>query len=458
MDKSEAISCSATEENSILPGGLIPLEEWELPAATVSRTLVGTFHNWLEQLRVGISRRDEAFESLDGLPELGVDELGKVAPEPDCRAHGQAVADEIQRLRSEGLCQRAVVVVVAQPFTGIARALRSLPDCKLSSAAQDSSKSGERLGYQLILPPDNLMMDEAAAKHWWQQQSLDQPWVISELAAFWRRHHDGLALVQELLRLVATEQAGEGVIGCSSWCWQFWSSYYPDAQLTPWAPAPMTGERLGLWLQQLAAASNGQVPVIRTTTDGLHILPLESPDECKKNKKKRKRSNLLRNLAADSRGISGVALAIWRKALRNQPEGDDSKQQSKNNKESAQSWAVPLDKLKLPVMPVSPEYNLGIVLHALLLHDGLSKTDLALVTAVQEPELSLVLLRLKQAEIIAAALPVDKEVRRIASLNTMDAAAKKDTAEDSKIWRVTPLGYSTTRRHLQSWGFPVDVF
>lgn len=132
----------------------------------------------------------------------------------------------------------------------------------------------------------------------------------------------------------------------------------------------------------------------------------------------------MRNLAADSRGISGVALAIWRKALRNQPEGDDSKQQSKNNKESAQSWAVPLDKLKLPVMPVSPEYNLGIVLHALLLHDGLSKTDLALVTAVQEPELSLVLLRLKQAEIIAAALPVDKEVRRIASLNTMDAAAK----------------------------------
>ncbi|UQG54773.1 hypothetical protein MIH18_19425 [Marinobacter sp. M3C] len=88
-------------------------------------------------------------------------------------------------------------------------------------------------------------MSEEAAREWWQQQPLDKPWVISELAAFWRRHRSGLALVQELLRRVAQNSAGEGIIGCNSWCWQFWTSYYPDAQFAPWMPAPMTTERLG---------------------------------------------------------------------------------------------------------------------------------------------------------------------------------------------------------------------
>lgn len=48
-------------------------------------------------------------------------------------------------------------------------------------------------------------------------------------------------------------------------------------------------------------------------------------------------------------------------------------------------------------MPVSSERNLGLVLHALLIHDGLTIADLELVTAVPEPDLSLALERLALA-------------------------------------------------------------
>ena len=465
MRKPEAISDNAPEENPLLPGGLIPIEEWALPGASVSRTLLGTARYWLEQLRTEITRGDDSFESLDGLPEFNAEQLQKVAPEPDYAAHGQVVADAIQRLRSEEQCRRSVLMLVAPPFSGVAQALRCFPKCTTASAGQAASEAMASKGYRLILPPDNLLMDENAAKQWWQGQPLDQPWVISELAIFWRRHHDGLALVQELLRLLAADQAGEGVIGCSSWCWQFWSSYYPDAQLTPWVPAPMTDERLGVWLQQLACRNNGQVPIVRTATDGLYILPLESTDDDasdKKTKKKRKHGSLLRNLAADSRGIPGVALAIWQRALRARPKidaddaADESKEQSDLSDNDANSWVVPLSQLRLPVMPVSPERNFGLVLHALLMHDGLSTADLALVTAIQEPELSLALARLQRAEIISASAPVLDKTGPVPSVNLEAFAGETDV--NSKVWCVTPLGYPTTRRHLQSWGFPLDVF
>jgi hypothetical protein len=461
MHKPETMSGNAPENNPLLPGGLIPIEEWMLPGASVSRTLVGTVGYWLEQLRAEITRPDESFDSLDGLPELSADQLQQLAPEPDCQLHGQALTDAVQRLREADQCRRSVLLLVAPPFTGVAQALRCFPDCKTIRQRQDAPEQGGSKNYRLILPPVNLLMDAETARQWWQNQPMDQPWVISELAAFWRRHHDGLALVQELLRLLAADQAGEGVIGCSSWCWQFWSNYYPDAQLTPWVPAPMTDERLGLWLQQLACRNGAQIPVVRTTTDGLYVLPLESADDKEQNKK-RKHANLLRNLAADSRGIPGVALAIWQRALRARPEvdaddtADESTEQGNLRGNTAHSWVVPLSQLRLPVMPVSQERNFGLVLHALLLHEGLTIADLGLVTAIHEPDLSLALSRLLRADIISAIAPTAEQAEHIAK-NHLDATVDKNDAE-SKIWRVTPLGYPTTRRHLQSWGFPLDVF
>ena len=468
--KAEALNGNIVVDNPMLPGGLIPIEEWTLPGASVSRTLIGTARYWLEQLGAEIIRRDESFESLDGLPELSAEQLKKIAPEPDYNAHGRAIAEAIQHLRNKQQCRRSVLLIVAPPFSGIAPALRSFTTCKIVNSNQKTSEQQASKSYRLILPPTDLLMSEEAARQWWQKQSLDQPWVISELAVFWRRHHDGLMLVQELLRLLATDAAGEGVIGCNSWCWQFWSSYCPEAHLTPWAPAPLTEDRLGVWLQQLACCDSDLVPVVRMATDGLYVLPPKSTDKDingkdingKDKNEKRKYAHLLRNLAADSRGIPGVALAIWQRALRARPDADaddtalQSQEQRCHKNNGAHSWVVPLDQLRLPVMPISPERNFGLLLHALLLHDGLTTADLALVTAIAEPDLSLALSRLQQAGILKAGTLTEEYAEQLPSANLKKPVEDADL--ESKVWRVTPLGYPATRRHLQSWGFPLDVF
>ena len=459
-------------DNPVLPGGLIPIEQWTRAEASVRRTLMGGLTHWVDQLGATISRQEEAFESLDSLPELSDEQLHRFAPGPDRKDHAQAVVDAIQALREQGQCQRPVVLLVAPPFSGVSRALRCFPDCYIGADTVSGHESASAApAYRLILPPDNLLMSEDAAREWWQQQPLDKPWVISELAAFWRRHGSGLALVQELLRRVAQNSAGEGVIGCSSWCWQFWASYYPDAQFAPWMPAPMTTERLGIWLQQLASHNCDDLLVVRMATDGQYVLPLDAEKADDKPRKKRKHSDLLRNLAADSRGIPGIALSIWRRALRARPEASsedaaDSSEDTKDNsseqssvqyrKEMPHCWVVPLDQLSLPTMPVSSERNLGLVLHALLLHDGLTIAALALVTAVPEPDLSLALARLAQADIIGCDQPGQDTAFDLRRPEQQSLAYQEMSLDAS--WRVTPLGYPGVRRDLQNWGFPIDSF
>ena len=452
-------------DNPVLPGGLIPIDEWTRAEASVRRTLAGGLAHWVKQLRASISGPEEAFESLDSLPELSDEQLHGFAPGPDHTEHAQAVVDAILALREQGRCRRPVIFLVAPPFSGVSWALRCFPECRTGADTAAAHKSASAaLAYQLILPPDNLLMSEEAARQWWQQQPLDKPWVISELAAFWRRHGSGLALVQELLRRVAQNSAGEGVIGCSSWCWQFWASYYPDAQFAPWMPAPMTTERLGIWLQQLASHNCDNKPVVRMATDGLYVLPLESEETDGKLRKKQNHSDFLRNLAADSRGIPGVALSIWRCALRARPEAssegavdnNDELAAAENRKQRAHCWVVPLNHLSLPAMPVSGERNLGLVLHALLMHDGLTIADLELVTAVREPDLSLALARLARADIIGCDKPGQDTVFVLDRLEQQSLAHQEMSPEAS--WRVTPLGYPGVRRHLQKCGFPIDHF
>ncbi len=201
----------------------------------------------------------------------------------------------------------------------------------------------------------------------------------------------------------------------------------------------MDSERLGLWLTKLALGSGKSSVIARMAGDGLYVLPIAETDETEKNKssKKRKYSTFLRDLAALSRGNPGVALAIWQRSIRGRPD-DDAKVEEADEKSDRQSrtadcWVVPLDRLSLPTMPQSKESFTGFVLHGLLQHNGLDTASLESVTGVSAHELSLLLSRLNRAELVVY-------------------------DQSRGHWQVTAIGYPTVRRHLQSWGFPVDQF
>lgn len=414
-----------SESAPSLPGGLIPLEQWKLPEVSVKRTLKDALRHLMAQLRAGVSHDEEPFQSLDDLPSLTDKQIQHIAPRPDFTSLAQAILESLEELRETETLRREVALLVAPPFSGVREALVRLP------GAHPEVGVGGHGHWHLIAPPDNLLMSREDARRWWDEQELSGPWVIPELADFWLRHSDGLCLVQELLQRIVAGEVGPGLVGCSSWCWQFWESYLPDAHLAPLTPAPMDAERLGQWLEYLACSRDRRPVTARMTDDGLYVLPADNPSE----DSKRKHSGFLRDLATAARGIPEVALAIWQRSLRARPEDDaEAEGNSQEPKGSERHcWVVPLDQLSLPAMPQSRERAVGFILHALLLHDGLHEERIALVTGLDHLELHLALSRLLRSDLVSL-------------------------AEASRRWHVTPVGYPTVRRHLQSWGYPVDAF
>jgi len=419
---------------SCLPGGLMPAEQWTLPQTSVRRSLKDAIRHALKQLQAGVSQAEEPFESMDELPELSAAQQRRLAPEPDYAHQAEAIACSLKQARSDGSLSREVVCLVAPPFSGMQQALTRFSEPEQPDSIQSSDET-----WRVIAPPDTLCFDDQEASEWWDRQDLSRPWVIPELADFWLRSLSGLALIRELFRRIANGDSGVGIVGCSSWCWRYWGHYLENAQMSPWTPAPMDADRLGAWFTYLASGNGKSMIVARMTGDGLYVLPLPEADDAEnsKSRKKRKYSTFLRDLAATSRGNPGVALAIWQRSLRARPD-DDAKLEETDDKTDKQSraadcWVVPLGRLSLPSMPQSKESVTGFVLHGLLLHNGLDMASLEAVTGVSTYELSLVLSRLKRAELVTCD-PLDQR------------------------WQVTPIGYPTVRRHLQSWGFPLDQF
>lgn len=420
--------------DSCLPGGLIPAEQWAQPQTSVRRSLKDAIRHLLTQLQAGVSQAEEPFESMDDLPELSAAQQRRLAPEPDYSRQAEAIACGLKQARSEGSLSREVVCLVAPPFSGVQQALGLLPEVGTSGPTESGDDE-----WSIIEPPNTLSFGDHDASEWWDSQDLSRPWVIPELADFWLRSLSGLALVRELFRRIANGDTSAGIVGCSSWCWRYWGHYLENAQMSPWTPAAMDAERLGVWFSYLASGKGKSSVVARMTGDGLYVLPTAEAAEAEKSKrgKKRKYSTFLRDLAATSRGNPGVALAIWQRSLRAQPDDDAKLEQSDDEpntrSRAADCWVVPLGRLSLPSMPQSKESVTGFVLHGLLLHNGLDMTSLEAVTGVSTYELSLVLSRLKRAELVVC-----------------------DPADGR--WQVTPIGYPTVRRHLQSWGFPLDQF
>ncbi|MDX1818197.1 MAG: hypothetical protein R3180_10795 [Marinobacter sp.] len=412
----------ADSEGSPL-GQLITMESWRVPETSVRRTVKGAIRHLMAQLRQGITPEEEPFQSLDDLPVLSEWQRERIAPYPDFFAQARTLVASLETLRTTGAFNRDVALIVAPPFSGLRESLVRLPTLEPSEAAPAP--------WRLVAPPEDLCMTQAQARQWWDEQDLSGDWVIPELGDFWLRHPAGLALIPELLSRMAAGETGQGIIGCSSWCWQFWSRYLPDAHLGPLTPAPLDAERLGRWFGNLAALRDHRPLVARMADDGLYVLPIDDPDDGVR----RKHAGFLRDLAIASRGNPGVALAVWQHALRARPE-ESAEADDPTTEESGkyrECWVVHMDQLSLPTMLQSYDRAIGFILHALLLHDGLDQERLEMVSGVNGAPLQLALSRLVRADII-------------------------ERGDASGHWRVTPLGYPTVRRHLLSWGYPVDDF
>ncbi|MFD1009584.1 MULTISPECIES: hypothetical protein [Oceanisphaera] len=225
-------------------------------------------------------------------------------------------------------------------------------------------------GWALLTPPSMAQIREVSVDEWWQQQELHHsPWLIEDLARFLLRSVDGLRFIRVLLPRLLQGDFGQGLIVCNSWTFAFLRRTWPLNLPRVYSFAPAEPDLL---MQLGIKGANKQ----------------------------------LEQLAGESRGNIGTALALWA---------------CKKSKEQLQ-----------PSLPIEADDNTAFILYTLLLHRGLSGELIQEVLSSMAPdELNVQLLRLEQFGVVE---------------------------REGEFWRLNVLGYLITRDFLASRDYLLDDF
>jgi hypothetical protein len=238
-------------------------------------------------------------------------------------------------------------------------------------------------------------------------------------------------------------QSRRWVVGCDSWAWAYLSKALKVDTVfpMPFILEAFDQERLKIWFQQLAAKSGEGNFVFRQLDSGKYVLPPATGDEASGDRNQgavAENSVFLKNVAAYSRGIPGVALAVWRRSFgfvnTTAEDGEECDKEAPAAGDCNSAYPIlvkPWSQLNLPGFPFQQVFiGLLMVLHSLLLHGGLWSRIL--------PEL----LPLSPMEILEY-------------LYLLEASGLVES--DQGFWRVTPAGYPAVRQMLQSEGYLTDA-
>lgn len=207
--------------------------------------------------------------------------------------------------------------------------------------------------------------------------------VIPRLERWMLRHQDGLMLIRRLLTEVQ-RSPHRFVIGCSSWAWLFFETVLDGGQ---WmhhglTMRPYDADDLATWLSTLTdddspsgpddhfGADPAQPVRFRLTETGDDVFA-RSDDDLD--------NDFLATLAAQSDGIPWVAWELWRRSIRLGPGTPDDQADRGDEKfpNERTVWVTPMTKVPSPKRFDSA---MLMVLHALLLHDGLTEDELGLTS------------------------------------------------------------------------------
>jgi hypothetical protein len=297
-------------------------------------------------------------------------------------------------------------------------------------------------GWRLVSAPSPEMILTGGQDWLTQFEEDDEPLVLPHLDHCYLRHYDGLTLLRRLLDHIIS-QSRRWLVGCDSWAWAYLSKALKVHTVfpTPFILEAFDHERLKIWFQQLAAESGEETFVFRQLDSGKYVLPPATGDEASGDRSQGsgiETSDFLKNVAAYSRGIPGIAWALWRRsfgfvnAMEEDGEENDKEAQAAGGGSAVYPILVkPWSQLNLPGFP-SQGASLGLlmVLHALLIHGGLWSRIL--------PEL----LPLSPMEIFEY-------------LHLLEASGLVESGQG--FWRVTPAGYPSVRLMLQSEGYLTDA-
>ena len=360
----------------------VPVGEYEVPGLPASSAIADAWDSFRRLLRkVEESSlqpaRDEA--KLRALPEVQLEHL---APPIDPSEPADALDAALYDWLNSDSPERTVRFVVNQPHAH--------PNLMRFWAVRHGAALIEPPSPEQILAGDLDWLDQ-----WPVDGGAHRFWVLPQLAHCYLRDTDGLKLVRALLARAEAGELGRGIIGCDSWAWAYLTHLWPVPHPRALTAQAFDGQRLTrLLTHQIKRRPHRRVR-FRNAATGRDILAVPSDDN-------EIHPEIVR-LASHCRGNPGTALTYWRRSLRTEP--DEELVETAGEPLSGEAFdeedvwvAAGIDE---PMLPGEADEDIALVLHALLLHDGLRPALLPRLLPLTHDGCLAILLRLQRARLVA---------------------------------------------------------
>ena len=404
----------------------VPIDQYSRPAEPATEAVrKGVLGIW-ERLRKRPSPEKSviAVEELNQVPD---ELLQQVAPPPDWDPAVSALSTALEHWLETPESATSAQVIVGPPFGGI---------------AEIATHWAHVREWRLVSTPGPAQVLEGG-DNWFNEFASDTttPLVIPSLESCYIRHHDGLALMRRIIDWLCTNRP-RCLLGCSSWAWAYFCKVLEVDVVFP-PPLTLQGfddERLQQWFRSLASGAETAHFKFLQAYSGKSVLAQrdhraepeageQGQHQITNNDLSGGITNFLQYVAGRSRGNPGVAWRIWRHSL--QLAADETAQKAETQNSDQEIWVKPWSQVDLPFGASQLSQTDLLVLHALLLHNGLP------------------------TELLPQVLPsTTTEIMR--SIHELHACGMLE--QENEQWQVTALGYPAARRFLASEGYLNDQF
>jgi hypothetical protein len=202
----------------------------------------------------------------------------------------------------------------------------------------------------------------------WPKQA--KHWVLPHLEYCYYRHAQGFTLLRQILDNACSGNLGQGIIVCHSWAWAFIRHLWPGLkQEHSYTLQSFSGHSLAHLLNQCVSPPEHTPIRFCQAKTGQEILRLPLPDT-----EAAEVSDEMQKLAAHYRGNVALAWQAWERRLRSAPEKEEI---SAADNEQSSIWIS--GDFQEPKLPESDAEVTALLLHALLMHNGLPQDLLPLL-------------------------------------------------------------------------------
>ncbi|MEZ4732764.1 MAG: hypothetical protein R3E79_37145 [Caldilineaceae bacterium] len=444
--------------------GCIALENYVHPPEPASEVVRNGLHTFEQRLRHALGApTDDQTVQQQNLRAAPLILLERIVPEPVWTSF---YLEPVQAALTNWLA--------ADTATAGAQLFVSAPHSTLYASIKAWAN---REAWQILEPPtpDEILADDGRWLERWHDRNQGR-WLLPPLERCYLRHHNGLNLIRRLLEIVRLQQP-TCLLVCSSWAWAYLDQalHVRSVLPTPLTLPPFDAYDLNHWLACLpptavrgdlvfreadsgeaifwaeetgtdqaeaangveSAPDNGRSALGRTAAwlgaalaDGWVALQKWGYRAWYGRPNAQAHSQFLKHLAARSRGTPKVAWAIWRHSLQVVADEVEHNVQVTAAEDSRRTiWVRPWEELALPTVMPDADVRQALVLHALLLHNGLPDVLLPEVLPLRSSEIVYCLRQLEKAGLVV---------------------------RQGGVWQTTPLGYPAVRGFLASENFLLD--